>query len=490
MNARSLPRPRASSRRPTAQPPPPVPDSNGAQQLLPLAMFTLLICAVSGAGAATPQRVASVKDFSSGPFVIDAGLAWLEQTSTRYAVRSAAPGRRPRRLASGRNDPERPYSDEVVTVALSSKRVALMRHMSSTFRTAFYENEFLTGPLGGGLRRHFGCSAQGPGARPAVEGDVVASFTASFDQSSRNSFCTSAVEVRDFARGSARRFEPPAPNWILSGVALGGRWLAAGWYDYSGRHQSVRVFDRLTGALALSIAVEPSSPFDIASDGTLFVQQDSDPRGRCTSRLVAYPSGSATAHPLAPATCPGVLSAGETSVLAAVVDRGRRTLMRFGRSGDRRPLVDLGPAGLLAGDVDFVGDRAGYALRECDGEAAVFVVQVSVAVPRPERLSCPAKLRSRRATVRRGRLGLRVVCPRGCVGRIGLWRDKRRLGGSRRLASAAGSRPRPVAVRLTRTGQRLLRRRGRVRVVAELRTLDRAGRRLRPTKRRVLLLPR
>jgi len=250
--------------------------------------------------------------------------------------------------------------------------------------------------------------------------------------------------------------------------------------------RSIVLFDRLTGVEVRRFAL--GGPYGVAADGSLFVAQGQPARDGCGLTLTRYAPPSFAPTALAVNVCARQLSAADASVLAVAAVRGRRTLIRVDSTGARREVADLGPQGLASGKLDYEGDTGSYALRECDGRDGLFVASTSQAVPETQPLSCPVQMRSRRANGRRGRVAVRVICRRGCVTRVELFRRGRRLAASGRVSLRPRRRSQRVRLKLTRPARRLVRRQRALGTVVTLRPLDRAGRRSRTSRRPLLLL--
>jgi len=186
----------------------------------------------------------------------------------------------------------------------------------------------------------------------------------------------------------------------------------------------------------------PSTGYGAAidEDGTLVTV--SNATKECKGTLAFHTPADPSRHPLPGRACAPAIEVYGGTFLYMGLANGRRGLMVGNVDGrPRRPLALAGPEGIQNFDIE--GQRVVYSLEACAEATSVRLTSLEgeEADPQQDR-RCPVRLASRRTRLdRRGRVRLRLRCPRGCevTGRLTLPLRRNGLRGRRRTSTRAST---------------------------------------------------
>jgi hypothetical protein len=280
--------------------------------------------------------------------------------------------------------------------------------------------------------------------------------------------------VRDLVTGATTELPEPAGGGLID---LRGRFAA--WIASLGGEPRLVVHDLMAGTTAYSAPSPGVTALDLDADGTVAAVSGMPRRPCATGRLLRYSVAAPAPADLGPACATGV-----------AIDAGR--IFFLGWDGPARTLRALTPAGAVEdlvrfgrvrpGAFDVEGERLAWAARACTGDAAIFAGTMAEAPYDAGSINCRARLSPGAVPVRRGVATIRLTCPRGCAGELGL-----RHAARRQFSLMPGERE--VRIRLWRRVRERLERRGSLEALAKAATFNRAGER-RVDRRAVTLVAR
>jgi hypothetical protein len=393
--------------------------------------------AVTGLFAAAPAgaQVVSLRGFPGqrvvqGPMLAGDRVAWSQETclagcrqfatgtSRRFEIFSARPAGRTRRLfrartafgASGPDTFSEQYSFLLSEQVLATTYIALRGAEAEADTSG--EAELRAGPPGTAGRRLLSCRSNAFGfvgvAPVALDGSRLAYDPDPCDGVAR-------LVVHDVATGTTQTLPEPAGG---SPLRLRGRFVA--WIEGSGPAAAARlvVYDLDAGATAYSAPADRILALDLDSDGTVAAVNgqmgDVCPEGRLLRYSVAVP---------APVDL-GV----DVCATGVRIEAGR--IVFLGLEGSTRTLRAMDPGGavedvvrfgrVFPGGFDAAGTRVAWAARNCAGGQTIFTAALDGRPRRAGSTNCRARFRPGRVPVRRGVATLRLFCPRGCAGEVGL----------------------------------------------------------------------
>lgn len=471
--------------------------------LLASAVF-LIVCA----DASAARRVATAgTGLDAGPILVGSELAWKQSSCRRSCGRFGGRADLDRfvvKLTEGGNVPsvirrgivesdngDSAYSYDVTSLKGSAQALALQRYRESGYGGL---EEGSSASLLAGLppaldRTFYGCSYNGAGAPPfSIDGSEL-----SYQQQCaprRQLRVPGPLTITDLMSGASEEVEL-AEGTIVISVAGADRYLAYlarpaedDRFDRAVPNATLVVYDRERRRVAYSLEISDwglDDVVDVASDGTVALMRASGGRG-CGAYGLSWTSlAEPREHAVAARPCTAALAIAGGEILFLDDPTAKNRLQTDPSPGSRLRAValegdvrDIVPHGAELGpDFDIDGTRVSYGVRNCRGGYDLMVARASLRQPPVRRVECPVRLRSRRLVVAEGgqRVAIRVACPRGCYGAVGLRRGGRPFG-RRRFTLPAGASRLPLALDLRIRG--VLGGRG-VPARVAIRTVDRYG---------------
>jgi hypothetical protein len=448
-------------------------------------LVVLAVPASAGAAPVVTLRSHPGPELREGPFITGAGVGWtqarciencadpeLGESDELYLIRASGAGGRIRTLfrtrvrhnASGPNPVQESYS-----AWLSPNGLAVLRGGSDGGLA------LRAGRPGGVLERLFECSFDGADDVPvALDGRTLV-----YEPDP----CSPPVRlaVRDVPSGETRVISLEEPDNPGS-LRVRGRFAAWQRYQPGGLH--VVVFDLASGTPAYVAAIEPPVDWTLGEDGTVAATTGSS-RSLCDGRVSWYSVAEPVRHELPIPACIDRVRIENRRIFFVGPRAGARFLRSVSLAGDTEQHVRFGR--VLHRSFDVRGARVAWAARDCGGGDAVFRGRLAGDVLNVGPVGCPTRFAPGPGAVRRGRVEVRLECPRGCSGALALVRH------GRLLSEDEFGRPRgrrTVTLGLSPATRRLLERRGSLRVRAALTARDRAFRPVRSVRSLLLVLRR
>jgi hypothetical protein len=317
--------------------------------------------------------------------------------------------------------------------------------------------ELRAGAPGASGERVVRCSSERvPEVDVALDGTLLAYDADACDDTAR-------FVVRDVLTGEVRAL-PNSPT----GTQLRLRGRFAAWLEAEGTR--LVVYDHVAGATAYSAPTADVLDLALDADGSVAGLTGRQRRPCTTGRLFRFSAAQPTPTPVpVPVCATGGLRMEAGHIVFLGWEGFTRTLRRVDPAGQVEDLVRFGR--VTPGHFDAEGERLAWAARGCGGGSEIFTATLAEAPLAAGSVNCPARLRSGRVPVRRGRATVTLACPRGCSGEISLRHAGRRDFGLLRGEST-------VTVRLGRRARARLERRGSLTTIARLVWRNRAGDRL------------
>jgi hypothetical protein len=413
--------------------------------------------------------VATTDALAQGPQVVAGQAAWVEIRCARgcgiddtapverYEVKLARAGQRPRTIL--RRDAENAIyggpSDyfEGFRFSVSSSHVAASKVINSGDGSGESTTSSLSaGGRGRRLRTVRECDYEPYGGSAYGLGGAVIAYDAS---------CTGAtptLTMRDLVDGTSVSVAE-REGMTIESVRVDGGYVGVLLSSELVESEEIAVYD-VAGRLARRVPFsERPEGFDVQADGTLVACSGGE--------LRAYSSAGAQVL----GDCIGDVRATDGRIVHAAPARGGTVLRVSTLDAGSRDLVDLGTVEHTPFDAD--ATHAAYGLRTCDGRTQLVLIRLTSALgPAPDP-RCPATVARRplRPSAR-GRVSVRLRCPRGCTGAVALKRN----GGLLTTESfVARPGPRRVVLALGQRLRRTLRRKGAMRVMQIVRITNRDG---------------
>lgn len=450
-----------------------------SSQRITIAVAIALLGACAGTVVTSPASattVARVSALAQGPQVVDGRIAWMESRCfrgcgfydtgpvERSVIRLSRAGERPRtifeREVQNASSGGPSFYFESFRFAVSASHLALLKVADSGGPDGESSSSRLSAMRRGGrfaTLRECDYEPSSGGSSYALEGTLVA-----YDGSCSGGYGGSELDprlmIRDLATGTAVAV-PEREGLTIETLRVDAPHVAA--LLSSGVTAPAQIAVYTAGGDPVLRVPFPERPegFDVQADGTLVV---------CAGGELRSYAGSET-HALG--RCTGAVRATAGRIVYAAPDDGG-TVLRLARIGaGSRDLAALGSVESTPFDAD--ARHVTYGLVTCDGNVELRLVSLATAPLRAPDPRCPVRVGARTLSpAAKGRVRVRLRCPRGCRGVLALKRNASLLATETFL-----KRPGRHSVTLT-LGHKLrqtLRRRGALRVAQIARVEDRTG---------------
>jgi hypothetical protein len=394
-----------------------------------LAVVALLALPAATAAAA-PQRLAQAL-YVADPAIVG-GKTLFGQTDilgytadanvARYSVKTVSPGEQPRTLysadasqtSSGEED-----DDYAFSFAASGTNLAVLDQGDYEGAVAHWEDWLYAGAQGVRPAQVLHCTDEA-GENPAVVPFALDGTRLVYVDGSCPPHAPQAV-----VDGPVRLAVPAGET--VDAVAVAGDFLA---YSTVGANVRRVVVARVsTGAEAYHLDVPASGALAVAPDGTVAFAGHDNVFGQCGTPKLGWASPAAPfAHIIAgaePCSAHIALAGGRIGYLEVRYRAFRTTDLSGHEVTVARDVTSFAMA----------ADHAAVVLPDCAGQALWNIDAIDAPAGRPRAAkTCPTSLRSRRVLLRGRTANVRLSCPRGCNGLIG-------IGPSRHGRDAARSQP-------------------------------------------------
>lgn len=448
-----------------------------SSQRITIAVAIALLGACTGTVVTSPASattVARVSALAQGPQVVDGRIAWMESRCVRgcgfsdtgpverSVIRLARAGERPRAIFERevQNASSGPsFYFESFRFAISASHLALLKVVDSGGPEGESGSSRLNAMRRGGRFATLRECDYEPflgGSPYALEGTLVA-----YDGSCSGGYVGGLdprLMIRDLAAGTAVAV-PEREGLTIEAVRVDAPHVAA--LLSSGVTAPAQIAVYTAGGDPVLRVPFPEQPegFDVQADGTLVVCAGGELRSYAGSETQAL------------GRCTGAVRATAGRIVYTAPDGGG-TVLRLARIGaGSRDLAALGSVESTPFDAD--ARHVTYGLATCDGNVELRLVSLATAPLRAPDPRCPVRVGARTLSpAAKGRVRVRLRCPRGCRGVLALKRKASLLATETFL-----KRPGRHSVTLT-LGHKLrqtLRRRGALRVVQIARVKDRTG---------------